>query len=262
VDASSAHADFRFYAELNDHLPEEWRYKTVQRSFFVPGNVKDMIESCGVPHTEVELVVANGKSVDFSYLVRDGDRIAVYPMFESIDIRPELLVRPAVLRNLKFVIDVHLGRLAAYLRMLGFDALYQNSLADCELARISSEQRRVLLTRDRGLLKHTIVTHGYWLRETDSRRQLAEVVARFDLARSIRPFSRCMTCNSPLQEVSKDQVRDRLPRRTAELHDRFHQCPQCCRVYWAGSHHRRMQHWIRELTGSAGETAQFSSALF
>lgn len=249
----ASRADFRFYAELNDHLREEWRYKAIPRLFFVPGSVKDMIESCGVPHTEVELIIANGESVDFSYVVRDGDRIAVYPMFESLDIAPELLVRPAVLRDLTFVVDVHLGKLAAYLRMLGFDALYENSLADSGLARISSEQRRVLLTRDRGLLKHSMVTHGYWLRETESRRQLAEVVARFDLARSMRPFSRCMACNGPLEEVAKEQVRGRLPRRTAELHNRFQQCRQCARVYWAGSHRRRMQNWIGELTGSGGE---------
>lgn len=253
-----ARAELRFYAELNDHLPEEWRYKAIPKSFFVPGSIKDLIESCGVPHTEVELIVANGESVDFTYVVRDGDRIAVYPMFEALDVGPELLVRPAVLRDPKFVADVHLGKLAAYLRMLGFDALYENSLADSELARISADERRVLLTRDRGLLKRTMVTRGYWLRATDSRRQLAEVVARFDLARSIRPFSRCMACNGGLQAVAKEQVRERLPRRTAELHDRFQQCPQCGRVYWAGSHHRRMENWIRDLTAAGGETGPAS----
>jgi len=249
VGSSSSHVDIRFYAELNDHLPSASRHKTLQKSFFVPGSVKDMIESFGVPHAEVELITANGRSVGFSYVVRDGDRIAVYPMFESLDVTPELRVRPAVLRDLKFVIDVHLGKLAAYLRMLGFDAQYRNSFQDAELAAISAEQRRVLLTRDRGLLKHSAVSRGYWLRETDSRRQLAEVVARFDLARSIRPFSRCMACNDLLQDVSKEEVLHLLPKRTAESYDRFRQCPQCHRVYWTGSHYRRMEHWIRELTG-------------
>jgi uncharacterized protein with PIN domain len=241
-------AQVRFYAELNDHLPPEAKYRVVTKSFLVPGSVKDLIETCGVPHTEVELIVVNGLSVDFSYIVRDGDRIAVYPMFEALDITSELRVRRDPLREPRFVLDVHLGKLAAYLRMLGFDTFYRNCLDDPELARISAEQSRTLLTRDRGLLKHNAVTHGYWLRETDSRRQLAEIVTRFDLAGAIRPFTRCMACNELLVDVSKEQVRDRLLPRTAELYDEFRQCPRCFRVYWRGSHYRRMAQWIEDLT--------------
>jgi uncharacterized protein len=248
VDTPAAYADVRFYAELNDHLPAQCQYKTLRKQFLSPGSVKDMIESFGVPHTEVELIIANGASVDFSYVVRNGDRIAVYPMFESLDVQTELRVRPAVLRDLKFVMDVHLGRLTAYLRMLGLDALYDNRFDDSELARLSSEQQRILLTRDRGLLKHSAVSRGYWLRETDSRRQLAEVVERFNLEQSIQPFTRCMACNDLLQDVPKEQVRHLLPERIADSHDRLRQCLQCHRVYWEGSHYRRMQRWIQELT--------------
>ena len=131
-----AHAYFRFYAELNDHLPPEQRYQRIEKPFFVAGTVKDMIESLGVPHTEVELVTANGTSVDFSYTVQPNDRIAVYPVFESIDVTCELRVRPQPLRNPTFVLDVHLGKLAAYLRMLGFDTVYRNSASDAELVSI------------------------------------------------------------------------------------------------------------------------------
>ena len=166
-------ASLRFYAELNDHLLPNQRFRTIEREFFVPASVKDLIESLGVPHTEVDLVLVNGESADFARLIRDGDRVAVYPVFESLDIRPELRLRPEPLRETKFVLDVHLGRLAAYLRMLGFDTVYGNIGSDQELARISSEQHRILLTRDRGLLKRSAVTHGYWLRETQSRLQAA-----------------------------------------------------------------------------------------
>ena len=185
-------ASFRFYAELNDHLPREQQYKTLEKSFFTPGAVKDMIESFGVPHTEVDLIAANGQSVDFSYLVQDGDRIAVYPVFESFDVAREQRLRPQPLRNPRFILDVHLGKLAAYLRMLGFDAEYGRSLTDAELVQISTSEHRILLTRDRGLLKHGALTHGYWVRETNSRRQIAEVIHRFDLTGAIRPFTRCM----------------------------------------------------------------------
>jgi uncharacterized protein with PIN domain len=240
-------ASFRFYAELNDHLPPDQQYKSLEKSFFVSGTVKDMVESFGVPHTEVDLIIANSESVDFSYVVRNGDHISVYPTFESIDITPELRVRPKPLRNPKFVLDVHLGKLAAYLRMLGFDALYQNCSSDHELVRISSEEHRILLTRDRGLLKHGSITHGYWIRQTDSRRQLEEVLRRFDLMRSIQPFTICMACNGLLRPVPTEQIVDSIPPRIAELHNDFRQCSQCGRIYWKGSHYHRMQHWIQEL---------------
>ena len=244
---AQACACFRFYAELNDHLPPSRQYRMVEKQFFVPAPVKDMIESLGIPHTEVDLILVNGESSDFSRLVRNGDRVAVYPVFESIDITPVLRLRPQPLRETKFVLDVHLGRLAGYLRILGFDTLYDNRAGDLELVRISAEQRRILLTRDRGVLKHSAVTHGYWLRETDSRRQTAEVVRRFDLARSLRPLTRCMVCNQALREVSTAEVRGRAPQGTLEWCDEFKECAGCRRVYWYGSHCRGMQHWIEEM---------------
>jgi len=240
----------RFYAELNDHLAPGERYRALERAVPVPASVKDLIESCGVPHTEVELIVVNGVSVSFSHLAAPGDRVAVYPVFESFDVSPELRARPAPLRDPRFVLDVHLGKLAAYLRMLGFDSYYRNCLDDAELAGISAAEHRILLTRDRGLLKRSAVTHGYWLRETDSRGQLAETIARFDLARGIRPFTRCMACNGELRPVAKEEVRNLMPPRAAEVHDDFRQCPDCLRVYWQGSHYRRMQQWIAQWTGA------------
>ena len=240
----------RFYAELNDHLPPDSQFRAIERSFAVPRSVKDLIESCGVPHTEVELIVVNGASVDFSHIVRDRDRIAVYPVFEAVDITPALRVRPSPLRDPRFVLDVHLGKLAAYMRMLGFDTAYRNCLQDAQLARISATQHRTLLTRDRGLLKRSAVTHGYWLRETDSRAQLAEIVHRFDLAGAIRPFTRCMACNGVLRVVGKADVRHELPPRVEAAFDDFRQCPDCRRVFWQGSHFRRMQQWIEQLTGA------------
>jgi uncharacterized protein len=234
----------RFYAELNDHLPPESRFQTLERRFDAPGSVKDLIESFGVPHIEVELVVVNGVSVDLSYVVRDGDRAAVYPMFEAVDVTPVLRVRPAPLRDPRFVLDVHLGKLAAYLRMLGFDTFYRNCFDDADLVRVSVAERRILLTRDRGLLKHGALTHGYWVRETDSRRQLAEILRHFELKTHIRAFTRCMACNGLLSDIAKGEAIARVPARVAEAFDEFRRCGTCGRVYWRGSHHRRMQQWI------------------
>jgi hypothetical protein len=243
-------AELRFYAELNDFLPPEKRYASFACHFLVSGSVKDLIESEGVPHTEVDLILVNGESADFTCLVRDGDRISVYPVFESLDITPVLRVRPLPLRETRFVLDAHLGRLAGYLRMLGFDTLYRSDYRDEELVRVSSGQGRILLTRDRNLLKYGAIQYGYAVRETNPRRQAREVVERFDLARSAAPFTRCLRCNDPLQVVAKESVMERLLPTTRERYNEFRQCPACGRVYWAGSHYQRMQRLVEELCGS------------
>jgi hypothetical protein len=237
-------ACFRFYAELNDFLPPEKRQRDLPYRFVMSGAVKDAIEAMGVPHTEVDLILVNGQSVDFGYLVQPGDRVSVYPVFEVLDIGPVGRVRPAPLRDTRFVLDVHLGRLAMYLRMLGFDTLYRNDYADDELARISSREGRILLTRDRGLLKRSVVTHGYCLRSTNPHHQLAEVMRRFDLRRSVAPFQRCLHCNTLLRAVDKAAISHRLQPYTRQHYHEFRHCPACDRVYWRGSHFERMQRFI------------------
>jgi uncharacterized protein with PIN domain len=237
-------AIFRFYAELNDFLPPQRRYSEFTYPFVDAATVKDRIESFGVPHTEVDLILANGESVEFTYRVQDGDRISVYPVFEAFDIAGLTRVRPVPLRDTRFVLDVHLGRLAGYLRLFGFDTLYENSYTDERLAEISLQQRRILLTRDVGLLKRASITHGYYLRSSQPRQQLSEVIRRFDLANSAIPFSRCLRCNALLEPRDKGRVIGRLPPAVALRHEEFLGCPACGRLYWKGSHFRRMQQWI------------------
>jgi uncharacterized protein with PIN domain len=243
---------FRFYAELNDFLPAAQRQTAFAHSFEGRVSVKHLIEALGVPHPEVDLVLVNGRSVDFSYLVQDGDRISVYPVFESMDITPLVRVRPQPLREPRFVLDTHLGRLATYLRMLGFDTLYQNDYPDEELAQISSQEARILLTRDRGLLKRSAVTHGYCVRETDPREQVREVLRRFDLFGAVQPFQRCLRCNGVLQPVAREAIVERLPPKTREYYDEFQMCQGCGRVYWKGSHYKRMQRLIERVLRQDG----------
>jgi uncharacterized protein with PIN domain/sulfur carrier protein ThiS len=233
-------ARLRFYAELNDFLPRQRRFRDVERSFAVGTTVKDLIESTGVPHTEVDLILVNGDSVDLSYDVKDGDRISVYPTFESFDISPALRVRSEPLRVTRFVLDVHLGKLARHLRLLGFDTLYERDRPDRELAEISARENRILLTRDVGLLKRRIVTHGYFVRERDPGAQLREVVARLELARAVRPFTRCLNCNGELEPVDKEEIEDRLEARTRRHFDEFWVCRACKNVYWRGSHYDKL----------------------
>lgn len=233
-------AFLRFYGELNDFLPAQHRGRIVMHSFDVSPSIKDAIESIGVPHPEVALIVANREPVNFSYPLQRGDYVSVYPAFHSIDLGATPRLRESLPAPPAFVLDVHLGRLAGYLRLLGFDTMYRNDSADPELARVSAGQSRVLLTRDRGLLKRSEVVHGYWVRQTEPRKQLIEAIRRFDLAPHVDLFTRCLMCNTRLTPIAKQTVADRLPPRTAEHFQDFHLCPGCDRVYWKGSHYRRM----------------------
>ena len=238
---------FRFYEELNDFLPSEKRKVRFEHTFIDRTSVKDMIESFGVPHTEIDLILINRKSVDFSYLVEDKDEISVYPVFESFDISNSQHLRPTPLREPKFVLDVHLGRLGRYLRMTGFDTQYKNNFADDELIKISRYERRAILTKDRNILKRNDVTHGYWVRNENPEEQLKEVIERFDLKNQIKEFTRCIECNTLLRNVEKDSVMSKLPPKVKEWHDEYYECPNCKRIYWKGSHYEKMKEIIKRI---------------
>ena len=243
--------ELRFYGDLRDFLCYERTTGMVRRSFDVAGSVKDMIEACGVPHTEVAMILADGCTVGFGYRVRDGDRIAVYPPFRNLAIEPERLVSRQPLPEPRFVLDGHLGKLARYLRLLGFDAVCSAEWTDPELVELSTGQDRVLLTRDVGLLMHGVLTRGYYVRATDPRVQVVEVADRFDLGRRVDAFTRCLICNGVLVVVAREEVADRLLPRTRELHDDFQECPDCGRIYWQGSHHAQLQVIVDEVTGKS-----------
>ena len=234
-------AEFRFYEELNDFLLPERRKRAFLYTCAERASVKNAIESLGVPHTEVEVILVNGASVDFAYLVQDSDRIAVYPKFESMDITPLLRVRERPLRHICFIADAHLGGLAKYLRLFGFDTLYRNDFRDEEVTEIAATEQRVVLTRDRNLLMHRKITHGCYVRAMKPRQQLEEVLLRLDLLRSIKPFSRCMCCNYLLESIDKEIVLKQLPADTIEYYHEFCTCRECRRIYWAGSHYQRLQ---------------------
>ncbi len=237
----------RFYAELNDFLPPEHRQVEFPHPLTGRASVKDVIEAAGVPHTEVDLILVNGVSADFAHLVSDGDRVSVYPVFEAMDITPVVRLRPRPLRNPRFILDTHLGKLATYLRMLGFDALYRNDYDDATIVRIACDENRIILTRDKGLLMRNAVTHGYWVRATRAEDQAAEVVRRFDLAGQARPFTRCLVCNGELRAVAKEEVAARLLPKTRQYYEDFCVCNSCGRIYWNGSHYERMRRTVERI---------------
>jgi uncharacterized protein with PIN domain len=218
--------------------------------------VKDVIEALGVPHTEVDLILINGSEAGFGTQLSDGDRVSVYPVFESFDIAPATHLRRHPLRQPRFVLDVHLGRLATFLRLLGFDAEYSNSFDDDELSEIAVRDGRILLTRDRGLLKRAAITRGYCVRSTQAREQTFEILSRFDLLDLVRPFSRCMACNGALESAAKAEVADSLPPRVAEAHEDFTHCVSCGRVYWRGSHYDRLNQVVQAIVKEASQRIQ------
>ena len=251
-----AEVQLRFYEELNDFLTPGLRKVTVTHQLARRTSVKDLIESFGVPHTEVEVILVNGNSVDFSYIVQDADRISVYPVFESLDISPLLRLRPAPLRTPAFVLDTNLGRLARYLRLLGFDCLYRNDYSDAQVAGVAADTNRALLTRDRALLQRKIITRGYFVRATKPRQQVREVLARFDLYRLVAPFSRCVRCNGSLQDIDKSAIQERLEPKTRKYYDNFRICSRCKQVYWQGSHHDRALQLVAALTDTTAAPGQ------
>ncbi len=230
----------RVFQELNDHLPKERRGVRVELEPAPGETVKTIVENLGVPHTEIDLITANGTSVGFDYRPLEGDEINVYPMFESFDVTELTRVRSAPLRTPRFELDLHLGKLARLLRMCGLDAEYRPPFDDPSLLDRSVAERRVLLSRDRELLKHKRLTHGYWVRSQDPDRQLFEVLARLDLERELQPFSRCMRCNGTLEPVPKERVVHEVPERSARAFNEFKRCTRCDKLYWKGSHYERM----------------------
>ena len=238
---------FRFYEELKDFLPKGKKSQPFTITLNGNPSVKDTLEALGIPHTEVDLILVNSKPVEFSYRLKDKDYISVYPVFESLDISDITILRNNGLRSPKFVLDTHLGKLARYLRLLGFDTIYNNDFEDHEIIKISLNDNRIILTRDKGILKNNTVTHGYYIRSQKPKEQINEVIRRFNLESLIKPFTVCSLCNGEIVSVSKDLVKGQLKTLTKKHHKRFFMCSRCKKIYWEGSHHDRIKNFINSL---------------
>lgn len=232
----------RFYEELNDFLPAADRKKDIDFEFRGRRSVKDLIESFGVPHVEVDLILVNGESVGFSRIVADGDRISVYPVFESLDVGPVTRLRPEALRDPRFVLDVHLRKLARHLRLMGFDVDYRPDRDDDALADIAERDGRILLSRDRQLMMRRKVSRGLYVRNTDPDLQVDEVLERLDLRKLCRPFTRCIECNGLIGPVDPGPagIEDLIPPGVRSWCAEYYRCRGCGRIYWKGSHYEKL----------------------
>jgi uncharacterized protein with PIN domain len=241
----------RFHGQLNEHLAHPLRQREFEHQLTGRASAKDVIESLGVPHTEIDVVLLNGRSVALNAVLEDGDRVAVYPQTSGLKVTPLLHLHPRPLRRKRFVLDGHLGKLARHLRLLGFDTLYDRDATDVALVRHAHDQRRILLTRDRGLLMRSAVTRGAYVYATDPGQQLEEVVERFDLRGAMHPFLRCMKCNGRLVRVSKRSLNGHLDEELLARHSEFRRCRGRGQVYWPGTHHARLQRLVEKVMAAA-----------
>ncbi len=249
----------RFYAELNDFLPPAQRGKEFQVFIEPHRTIRNILTNYNIPTDQIDLVLHNGSSAAFDAELHEGDHVSYYPVFESFDISDICTLRSSPLRIPRFICDVHLGKLASLLRMLGFDTSYKADATDIELLNSSLDERRALLSKDRELLHHESLQRGYKVHSCQPRQQLIEIMTRFDLCEMINPFCRCICCNMLLESIPKEDIVHRLPPRVQEYYQEFYYCRQCDHVYWKGSHYERMNEYIENLIREIKETTNPSS---
>lgn len=242
--------ELRFYGDLVDFVPGG--SVEVERTFDVSPSIKDMIEACGVPHPEVDMVLVDGEPVGWDHAVCDGERISVYPRFRGLDVSAVSPVHVDLRANPRFVLDGHLGKLARHLRLVGVDAL-QPDVEAAELAELAYHDDRALLTRHVELLKRSMVRHGYFVRASDPVLQCAEVVRYFDLGGVFAPFTRCTACNGLIESATDAEIESGVPPGVRRRHNRFRRCNACGRMYWEGSHYRELVHVVDTLKRLATE---------
>ena len=240
---------FRFYEELNDFLPKSRRKTDFQVAVKGKQSIKDLIEALGVPHTEIDLILVNGESVDFTYLVRDEDRISVYPVFETLNVRNVTHLRDIPLRRTRFIADVNLGNIVKYMRILGFDVYSDPLLTPRRIIGRSQKENRIVLTKSKKLLKFKDIRHGIFIRPGTTEEQVSGIINFLDIKDKVMPFSRCLCCNSLLKNVSKVSIMDRIPPKTRTFCDTYSYCESCDKIYWRGTHFTKMQRQIDRILG-------------
>lgn len=246
--------NIKFYSSLNKLLKKGRRDKELSLELKLRQSVKDLIEAQGIPHTEIGLIIIDGKREESSYILKDGQKVEVYPAFNDIK---EPKFQNMIEYPKKFILDVHLGKLAKYLRIFGIDTLYENYYSDEEIVETALKEGRVVLTRDRGVLKRKAVKYGYLIKSDESKEQLREIFLNFDLLPNVKPFFRCISCNGVLEKVDKEDVIDELEPLTRKYYNEFFRCTTCKKIYWKGGHRERMEEFadsfLKEFLYSLGK---------
>lgn len=242
---------FIFHGYLKQLLKKELRNASTFLHYFDRrASIKDVIESLGIPHPVIESLIVNGQEVGFDYILLDNDTVEVSPLTPPVNPFIPTVLRPEALEKISFAVDVNAGKLALFLRILGFDTVYESGMRNGRLVEIAISQNRILLTRDVNLLKRKTVMHGYLLREQDPKRQLVEVVRLYDLCSRIKPLTRCIPCNGLLVPTSKEVILERLEPLTRKYYNSFQICEECRKIYWPGSHQEKINRFIENILES------------
>jgi hypothetical protein len=240
-------AKITFHGDLNEFLRTDNSARSLDYPVARRASIKDVIEALGPPHTEVGRILVDGADVDFTHLLKPRERVEVRPVQAPMDVTKPAPLRPDPLPELKFVVDVNVGKLADRLRLLGLDAAYEPEWSDDAIAAIAEAEGRVVLSKDLALLKRNKVEFGRAVRAAHPDDQILEVVEFFGIQGPFEPFTRCIHDNTPLVPVDKADIIDRLEPLTKKYFHEFHICPTCGRIYWPGSHHERMQEWMQNI---------------
>ncbi|MCG6908530.1 MAG: Mut7-C ubiquitin/RNAse domain-containing protein [Deltaproteobacteria bacterium] len=242
-------ATFRFYEELNEFLPTHRKKTDFEAAFKEKRSIKDMLESMGVPHTEIDLILVNGISVDFAYTLQNNDRVSVYPTFEALNIENLTRLRKIPLRRNRFIADINLGDIVKYMRALGFDIFYDTAFTNRDIIALSNKENRIILSKNKKLLKFKDVSHGIYLYPGTTAEQIRRVIDRLDIKNEIKLFSRCLRCNALLVPVAKEAVLDRIPPKTRQFCHAYTRCLACDKLYWRGTHLIHMEKVLKRIIG-------------
>lgn len=243
---------FNYMPRLKINFPDEFnifrRKKNKWPEIIYPleqkTSIKHIIESLGVPHTEIGKIIAEDNEVNFNYIPVNSQKVTLLPIIPPFDVTKPSLLRPEPLQQISFVVDVNVGKLALLLRMLGLDAEYSPKFLDKDI--LSFCEKRIVLSKDIGLLECKQIIFGRHVRSVYPDDQLVEIIKFFGINGPFKFFTRCLRCNKKLVPVNKKDILHRLEPKTKKYFDRFKICPQCRRIYWQGSHHEKMKIRLRK----------------
>ncbi len=232
-------AIFRFYDVLNDFVDRERKNLNFFYQFVNSPSVKDCIEAIGVPHTEIEAIKINSEFTDFTHRVNQDDKIEVFSIKSDIDLTQSIELRPEI-KDYKFIVDANVAKMTKNLRMMGFDTYYDFDLSDKEIVALAEREKRIILSRDIGLLKRKNAIYGYFLRKTNIEEQVTEVFTRYRLYDKVKPFTLCLKCNQLIRKVSNKEAKQFIEENILNEYEDFFKCDKCNKFFWKGSHYDKM----------------------
>ncbi len=233
------------HGDLVDLLPKNRRHRTIRLILDRRASIKDIIESQTIPHTEIGRMEMEGRQLSFRHIGENGERIHLHPFSRHTPLTTATVLRPEPLENIAFMCDSTVSRLGRHMRMAGLDTANAPEASLVEVGSQASAAGRILVSRNRDLLKCRTVNFGQLIRSVHHRLQLREVFVRFRPENLIAPFSRCLVCNSTLVAVDKEEILHLLEPLTRKYYHSFKKCSACNKIYWHGSHIVRMEQLLR-----------------